>query len=82
MAYIPWTRVANFITREQDHRTDVQIRFSKRPIEAGKGGKASGKAPRHNSGLSNYKYTAVTAFDFQIYSSVQYSCLVMICLGR
>ena len=23
VAYVPWSRVANFITGEQDHRTDV-----------------------------------------------------------
>jgi hypothetical protein len=70
VAYILCTWVANFITRKQGYKTDVQKRFLKRPISAGKGGKAPRKAPRHNFGLSNYKYIAVTAFNVQICSSM------------
>jgi hypothetical protein len=77
VVYIPWFRVANYITGEQDHRMDVQIRFSMRPIGADKGGKAPMKARKYNFGLSNYRYTTITAFPVQIFSSLYYPCLVM-----
>jgi hypothetical protein len=82
VAYIPWSRVANFITGEQDYMTDVQTRFFKRPIGAGKGGKTVGKAPRHNSANSNFRYSAVPAFHVRICSSLYYHSLVIMSSGE
>jgi hypothetical protein len=77
VVYILWTRVANFITEKQDHRTDVQTRFLKRPIVAGKSGKAPEKALRHSSRLSNYRDTTVIAFHVRMCSSLYYPCFIM-----
>jgi hypothetical protein len=82
VAYIPWSRMADFITGEQDYRTDVQTRFLKRPIGAGKGGKAVGKAPRHNSTISNFRYSAIPEFHVRICSSLYYHCLVIMSSGE
>jgi hypothetical protein len=68
--------------KSKDHRTDVQTRFLRRPIGAGKGGKAPGKALRHNSALSNYRYSAVPAFNIRIWSSLYYPCFVIMSSGE
>jgi hypothetical protein len=71
VAYIPWTRLANFITGEKKHRTDVQTRFLKRP-----NGTGPPKELRHNTGLYNYKYTNVTDFLCKLCCLLEYRCLV------
>jgi hypothetical protein len=78
VAYIPWSRMADFTIGEQDHRTDVQTRFLRRSIRAGKGG----KAPRYNSGLLNYRYNAVPAVHIWIWSLLYYPCLVIMSSGE
>ena len=77
VAYIPWSRVANFIIEEQDLKMNVQTRFSRRPIGAGKSSKAPEKIPRYNSRLSNYRYNTVPAFHIRIWSSLYYPCLTI-----
>jgi hypothetical protein len=54
VTYIPWSRLADFITGEEKYKTNVQTRFLKRPNRTG-----PPKEPRHNTGLYNYRYSYV-----------------------
>jgi hypothetical protein len=72
VTYIPWIRLADFITGEEKHRTDVQTRFLKRP-----NGTGPPKEPRYNTGLYNYRYTNVTDFLYKIYCLLEHCCLVL-----
>jgi hypothetical protein len=77
VAYIPWSRLADFIIGEEKHRTNVQTRFLKRP-----NGTSPPKEPRHNTGLYNYKYSYVTDFVSKLCCMLEHRCLVLMLLRR
>jgi hypothetical protein len=72
VAYILWSRLADFITGKEKHRTDVQTRFLKRPNEMG-----PPKEPKHNTSLYNYRYSYVSHFMSKLCCMLQHRCLVL-----
>jgi hypothetical protein len=77
VAYILWSRLADFITGKEKHRTDVQTRFLKRP-----NGTGPPKELRHNIGLYNYRYSYVTDFVSKLYCMLEHLCLVLMLSRR